>query len=289
LTLVGVLIAGVAVGAVYALIAIGYNITYLASGVINFAFANFVVLGGFLWLAARQDLQLSAVVAVVLVAIAVGVLGLVEERLAIRPLAGRSHAELITTVGTATVLTGLMLLVWGSEPLPVPALVPDTSLPVGGIDVALNDVVLIAVAAGAATTLHVVSRRTRIGLASLAQTEDREAATLRGVDVRRLSALAFGLAMLFAGLIGAIVATKTYASGTAALLLAIKGFVALTLGGLGNNLGALAGGVAVGIAEVAAARYIGDGYQDIVVFALFLVVVLLRPNGVFGTRVGRTV
>lgn len=284
-----VLIAGLSVGAIYAIVALGYNITYLAGGVVNFAFAGFLMVAAFLWTWVREATPLPAAFALIVVALVVGCLGVVEERLTIRPLATGTHSELITTFGVATILTGIMLVVWGVEPRPVPPVFPDLTIDTGGVRFTVTDLVLIGAAVLVALLLHLVTPRLRVGLAALAQTENRSAAVLRGVDVHRLSAGAFGAAMVFAGLIGPVVAMKTFAVPTAAFLLAIKGIVALTIGGIGNHLGALAGGFLVGLFEVTTARFLDAGLQDLVVFGVFLVVVLVRPRGILAARKVRTV
>jgi branched-chain amino acid transport system permease protein len=284
------IVTGLVVGSIYALIAVGYNMTYVAAGVLNFAHANFVILGAFIafWLGGEHGVPY---VVVLLAAAAIGaVIGLVEERTAIRPIAGKgSHAELVTTVGVATILTGSMLLIWGNEPLRVESPLPTTTYDVLGARVQPIDVLLIAVAVVLAVGLHQLTRRTRFGLACLAQSEDREAAMLRGVNVRQLSVVAFVAATALAGLLGPVVGVKTFAVAAVPLVLAIKGFVAMTLGGVGSFPGALAGGLAIGLAEALIARYLGADYQLLIVFALFLIVVMVRPQGLFGTRMARAV
>jgi branched-chain amino acid transport system permease protein len=282
-----VLISGLSVGAIYAMIAIGYNITYLAAGVINFAFANFVMLGVFVWLVV-SGWSIPAIIGMILMILLFAVLGMAEERVAIRPLPIGRHAELITTMGIGTILTGVMVVIWGSEPQPVPPIVGGTFELAGGV-VVWNNLLLIGAVIAVAAILYFVLRYTRLGLAALALNEDRVAAILRGVDARKLAIIAFAVAMGYAALISPLIGAQTFALASAPLILAIKGFFALTIGGVGSNFGAVIGGFAVGIVEVFGAQYVGAGLQNIFVFVLFLVFVMVRPNGIFAQKKLRSV
>jgi branched-chain amino acid transport system permease protein len=284
-----VLLQGLATGAVYVIIALGYNITLKGAGVLNFAFAQFVFVGAFLaaWGAGEHDLAWPVVF---LLSVAVGAaVGLVVERLAIRPLpAADNHAELVTTVGVATILTGLLTVMFGSDPLRVPLLDVD---PVGvaGHRVPVVDIVLVLISCALAFGLRWLLTHTHLGLASLARTQDREAAMLRGVDVRGLAILTFVLAGALAGLLGPLVGAKVFASVNAPLVLAVKGFIAMTLGGVGSFGGALAGGMIIGIVEAAAQYYLGVSYGNTAVFLAFLAALLIRPYGLFGRAEARAV
>jgi branched-chain amino acid transport system permease protein len=284
------IVSGLVVGSIYALIALGYNMTQVAAGVLNFAYPNFIILGAFLayWLTGL--LGLPYLLTILIAAAVAAAIGLLEEIFAIRPVAGHgSHSELVTTVGVATILTGAMLLIWGNDPLTVPSPFSSKVFVVFGGRFQIIDIALIAVALVATGLLTLIVHKTRFGLAALAQAEDRDAAKLRGVSVRRLAIIAFVVATAFAGLIGPLIGIKTFAVATVPLVLAIKGFVAMTLGGQGSFVGGLVGGLVVGLVESLLARYLGADFQVIGLFVIFLVVVIVRPQGIFGTRVGRAV
>ncbi|NEC26389.1 branched-chain amino acid ABC transporter permease [Streptomyces sp. SID8111] len=282
------LMSGLVVGAVYALVAVGYNITFLSAGVLNFAFAYMVVLGSFLSWAGRD----SGVPMPLLLLAGAGLgalLGLVEERVAIRPIKNKgSHTELITTVGFATVVTGVILLVWGADVRKVPSLVGG-SIGIGSADIAFSEVLILIMALALATGFGLWSRRSRLGLASLAQAEDREAAMVLGVDVRRLSLAAFAAAGLLAVVLGFVVGPKTFAVPESGALLAVKGFVVLALGGVGSYLGAVIAGLTIGVLESVASYAWSSEVQGLTVFLLFIVVLAVRPQGMFGQRAGRVV
>jgi branched-chain amino acid transport system permease protein len=294
-----ILYAGLAVGAVYAIVAYGYNLTFTTSGVLNFATAHTTMVGAFVtaWAMSKAHLPLWLIVGVCLLVGAA--IGLVTELTAIAPLksfvlrrsaeGAGGHGELVTTVGVSTVVTGLAFIIWGSDPKPVPLFDDDSRIAFLGGQVRKSDLAVIAVALVVGILLHIWTRRSKLGLASLAQTEDRDAAMLQGVNVRLLSVLGFALAGAIGCALGVVVGAKTLAVVSLALVLAIKGFVALTLGGVGSQLGALVGGAVLGVGEVVSARWIGPDYRSITVFVIFIAVLLLRPQGLFGTRAGRTV
>lgn len=283
--------AGLATGAIYALVAIGYNVVLLASGTFNFAHAQLLMVGTFLAYAGAVTFGLPVVLTVLLAAAGVGVVAALEERIAIRPLLGRSdaHGALITTVGAATILDGLAAAIWGRQPLTVPSGLPDRPLSLLGGTVRPVDLALIGLTLLLGLGLHLWSRHTLTGLASLASAEDREAASARGVNTRLLGVGAFVLAGAIAGAFGLLVGARTYAVFDLGHALALFGFVAIAIGGSGSQLGGLIGGFATGLIYAFVARYIGAAYPQLVVFAVFLLILFLRPRGLFGAPVERRV
>ncbi|WP_238006467.1 branched-chain amino acid ABC transporter permease [Dactylosporangium sp. AC04546] len=285
-----VIYAGLATGAVYALIAVGYNLIQLAANVLNFANAHLFVLAGFIgyWGITVQSLPPALVL--VISAGACGLVALAEERTAIRPLAGSTgHTELITTVGFGTVITGVILLAWGADPKEVDFLGSGHAFSLGGGRLAAVDIVLVVLAVVVALGLHIGASKTRVGLATLALAEDAEAAQLRGIDTRLFAIVGFCVTGAVAGLLGPVIAVKTFAVVSLPLIMAVKGFVAMTLGGAGSFVGALAGGLVLGLIESVCARYLDPGAKDVVIFALFMAVLLTRPQGMFGRRELRSV
>ncbi|WP_217634440.1 branched-chain amino acid ABC transporter permease [Herbiconiux ginsengi] len=276
------LIAGLATGAIYALIAIGYNITLTSSGVLNFAFANTLVFGGFVALtatAAGLPLPLTLLISAVVCA----VVSALVERGAIRFMPAGSHAELITTLGAATVLTALTAIIWGSDPQRL-VLFEQQPFELLGFRVSPIDLILIALPIVFGVAMHLLLNHTRFGLNSRAQAFDREATTLRGVNVRWLSLSAFAIAGIFAGLVGPLVLVSTSASPYLALSLALKGFVVLALGGLGSQVGAIIAGFIIGLIESMVALFVGPFFGDYAVFIVFVLVLLFRSRGLFGNK-----
>lgn len=276
---------GLSTGALYALIAIGYNIVLLSSGVLNFAFAAMVMVGTFIAYWSAVTLGLPVLVAVLIGAVVVGLLAAAEERLAVRRLLAqhRHLTALIVTIGVSILLEGLAQVIWGREPLRVPGLLPDNTITLFGGSILPNDLLLIILVLIIGLTLHFATTRTIFGLAALATAEDDGAAGARGIDVKRISLIAFTLAGVLAGAVGAIVGVHTYATYDLGNSLAILGIVAIALGGSGNQLGGVLGGFATGLIYTYAARYLDASWGEVVVFAVLLFVLLVRPTGLFQT------
>jgi branched-chain amino acid transport system permease protein len=274
--------AGLSLGAVYAIIAIGYNIVFTASGVFNFAHAQLLMVGTFIAYWGLAVAKLPIVLVFVVGGLVVGALAVAEERIAIRPIKG-TEGQLVTTVGVATLLGGASTLIWGGQPLTVPFLSSSKVWTVFGGRVLPVEVLLIVVAVVLTVVLIIYARSSMIGLATLAMAEDREAAALRGVNVRALALGAFALSGILAGVLGPVVGAKTFAVATLGSALALKGFVALALGGFGSLTGGLIGGLAIGMIEEFTARYLGSSYSTLIVFGVLLLVLMTRPSGLFGT------
>jgi branched-chain amino acid transport system permease protein len=288
--MVTTIFAGLAVGAIYAIVAIGYNIVFIASRVFNFAQAQFVMIGAFTAYAVSSASDVPLWIALIVCATAGAVIGSLEEVLAIRWLRGHGgHNELVTTLGVATLLSGIALAVWGSEPRQLDYVASDHALGVLGGRVLLTELLTIAAAVILGVGVGLLTKRTMIGLAILATSEDRPAAALRGINAGAIAVGAFAVAGALMALVGPLVAAKTYVVYNLGDLLAVKAFVALAVGGFGSYRGALVGGFGVGLVEVFAARYLGTEWENIVVFLLLLLILLLIPNGLFARRVGRTV
>jgi branched-chain amino acid transport system permease protein len=282
--------SGLAVGAIYVLVGVAYNIVFLSTGVFNFAQAQFLMLGTFVTYTVVITLHMPFIAAIAAGLVIGAVISIVEERIAIRPLQGQGqHGELITTLGFAVLMAGIASLVWGSDPLPVPFFGSDRALTVLYGRVLPDELALIALASTMALGADLITRRTNLGLASLATAEDRIAAMLRGINVRTLSIGSFAVAGALCVAAGPLLAPKTFATFDLGDNLALKGFVALAIGGFGSHKGALVGGLITGLVEAGAARYFDVGYQNLAVFILLLGVLLVRPTGLFGERSHRAV
>lgn len=278
-----VILSGFGIGAIYVLAAQGYALTYMSSGVVNFAQGYLVMLGTFSAYIGLNTLHLPVPVTVILAAAIGGFANAVVERICIRPLKKRNaHAEILTTIGAATVIGGIIQIVWGTNPLGLNLLNSSIPVHVAGALVPVIVLWLLGISVVVTLGLILVTRRTQIGMVSQAVAEDREAATLRGINVNRLSLGAFIVAGLLAGAVGPATGVETGVIITLGALLAVKGFVVLTLGGTRSYGGALVCGLAIGILEAAAARYLNAPWQDVTTFVVFLLVIIIRPQGLFG-------
>jgi branched-chain amino acid transport system permease protein len=274
---------GLSVGAVYALVALGYNIVFLASGALNFANAALIMLGIFITYWALSTEHLPFPVAILIAAAAVTAVAFVQERVGIRPVKSMDGL-LVTTVGAATILAGVTQVIWGSSPLAVPFVGSGNPFTFLGGRVLADELALIVAAVALSAAVWIALRRTMMGLAFLASSEDQEASTLRGLDARRLRLLAFGVSGFLAGAAACLIGPTTLAYPDLGSTLALDGFVALALGGFGSVLGGLVGGLATGLIEAVVASQLGGSYSNIVVFGVLLLVLLARPGGLLGNR-----
>lgn len=282
--------AGLSLGAIFAIVAIGYNIVYIASRVFNFAQAQFVMIGAFIALEGGRAAGLPLWVSIILCALAGGIVGALEELGAVRWLRGRgAHNELVTTLGVATLLSGIALVIFGSNAERIGYFTEQQPFDLLGGRVLLVEVLIILAAVVLAVAVGIITKRTMIGLASLATSEDREAGALRDINAGWLAIGAFVVAGAVLAALGPLIGAKTFAVYNLGDLLAVKAFVALAIGGFGSYAGAVIGGFSVGLIEVFAARYLGSEFSNITVFVLLLIVLLVIPQGIFGRRAGRTV
>ncbi|WP_427869526.1 branched-chain amino acid ABC transporter permease [Leucobacter luti] len=272
--------SGLAIGAVYALVAIGYNIVYLSQKTFNFAQAALMMLGAFLAYLGIAVWQLPWWLVAILAAAIVGAIAALEERVAIRPVKD-SHNLLVTTLGASFIMEGVAQVVWGGEPRKVPFFIGDGVLDFAGGRVYPVELALIVLVVLLVVALQQFSKRSLIGIALLGMSEDREAAQLRGVNVRRFAFLAFVFTGMLAGIVGVFVGPKTFAVATLGASLAIKGFVVLAIGGFGSLGGVLVGGAVVGLTEVFASRYLGTDFANLSVFAILIIILMLKPTGLF--------
>jgi branched-chain amino acid transport system permease protein len=286
--------SGLVLGAVYALVAAGFTLTVLPTGIFNFAQGALVVAGSFM---AYQFLMGSGLgeIPTLLIDTALGAFGgLACEILAVRPLRFglrrvTGSSELVTTVGMSTMLIGIIGVKWGYLALQVPFKGPTQFVHFLGIAAEPIEIIVVASAIAISVALHLWFRHTRTGQACLAVAEDREAATLRGVNVNFMSLAAFAAAGALGGLVGTLTGPITYAVPTLGTTLALGGFVAIALGGHGSFLGGLAGGLLVGLVSAFATRYINANYADLSVLALLLATLALRPRGLGGIAEARHV
>jgi branched-chain amino acid transport system permease protein len=286
--------SGLVLGGIYAIIASGFTLSLVPSGVFNFAQGALVVAGTFLAYYWFVDVGLGLVPALVLNALIGAVAGIICEVTTVRPLrwggaVRGSHAELITTVGMATAITGALGLAWGYLPLQVPFEGPTKAVAILGINVDPVEIIVVVGAVLVAAGCSLWFKRTRTGQACLAIAEDRDAAMLRGVNVNVLSIAGFAAAGLLAGVAAFVIGPITYALPTLGHTFALGGFVAIALGGEGSFNGALLGGFVVGLVSAFAARYLGANYADIAILVVLLLTLGLRPKGLGGAAEARHV
>jgi branched-chain amino acid transport system permease protein len=284
------LIAGLAAGAVYALVGMGYNVVFSGTRIFNLAQGQVLMLGTmFTWMF-REQLHMPTVLAVILAALLAGVANVIIERTAVAPLYARKgssdHARIlgtfITTLGASIAIQNIAVAVWGLEPRPFKAFFPLTGLHLGGITITAQQVFMVAIAVLAVLAYRQFAVRTKWGVGLSAMSEDSEAALMRGVPIVRGRMLAFFLAGVLSGLGGAAIGPIAFANPNLGFEFGLKGFVAIAIGGFGSTTGALWGGMILGMLEAVMVTYGNDQYRTYAGLFLMLLILLLRPNGIAG-------
>jgi branched-chain amino acid transport system permease protein len=283
--LLELVMAGVSLGAVYALVAHGYNITFWALRVVNFGHGSFLMMAVMVALAlVNAGLPLWAAVAG---GIALsGAMGFVLELVAVRPLVRErtSMGWVVSTLGAGIVLQAVATETWGTQTKAFPAIVFESTDYVKLAGVQLSAQLLLAF--GAAILVMLVFegfvRFTLLGRAMMATAADPDCARTMGINTRRMISLAFVLSGLLAGLAGILIAPFTGIDPAFGLELMIKGFVAVVIGGMGSSAGALVGGIFVGLLELLVGGYISSAARNGVVFSVLILVLAVRPQGLLG-------
>jgi branched-chain amino acid transport system permease protein len=283
--LASALISGIGLGSMYGLMALGFYITYAVSATVNFAQGSSMMLGAVLCFAFAQTLHLPMALAIVLALLLCAAYGLLVEVIAVRPFASRgSNAWLMATVALGIVLDNLVMHTFGKEPRSLPSSLAQTPVEIGGLNLGVYPLQLLIPVLGLALAalLHTVSRRTRWGTAMLAVVQNRSAAQLMGIPIRRVVAAAFALSALLAGIAGVLIAPLFNVNADMGTLFGIKAFAVAILGGITSAWGVMLAGLLFGVAEALITATLGSGYTQIITFALVIAVLSLRPNGLFG-------
>lgn len=290
---VNAIIAGLAVGSVYGLIAIGYTVVYNGTRVFNLAQGALVMLAVMLsyWALVRQ--QWPQWLALIFVLACVTLISVVEERIVIRPFLtrrGDGFGWFIATLAFGSIIEAVVLRRYGDNPpLPVPSPLPDWPIRIGFVHISWQNLLAILAFLVVCVALLLFYKKTWTGQAMRATAVDRDIAMLRGIDVKRISQLAFAIAGLAAGIGGFVVAPIVYSDPSIGLNYAIKGFIALALGGFGSMRGAIAGALALGVAEQLYDVWGNASYEVAVGVVILVVALMVRPTGLFGTLRAREV
>jgi branched-chain amino acid transport system permease protein len=276
-------IGGLSLGAIYALVALGFSLVYRTMGLVNFSHGNVVMIGAYIASTFYISSKMPFAVAVVVAMLVTAAIGLVIERV-LRPLENKDFdLMLIGTIGFGIVLEALAIMIWGATGQAVPSPVPAAPIIIAGIRIRTYDVLVLAVAAAATVLLILFLQRSKRGTAMQAVAMDHEAATAVGINVGRSNAIAFMLGASLAALAGGLVGPLLYVSPSMGGSLGIKGFAAAILGGFGSIPGAILGGIGIGLLDSYAAGHF-QGYSELVTFLVFTVIIMVRPNGIFGER-----
>lgn len=280
------LITGMTTGAIYALVALGFTIIYNASDVVNFAQGEFVMMGAMstVFLAAGDNglpIPLAATLSVVLVII----VGILLQRFAIAPARGASVVTtIIITIGASIFLRGVALVVWGKDIHPLEHFSGEVPIHIGNATLLPQNLWVMGGTAVMVLCVHYFFHHTMQGKAILACSYNRDAANLMGINVGLMMLVAYGLSALLGAMAGILVTPISFTSYDAGVMLGLKGFSAAILGGMGNPMGAVVGGLLLGLIESLAAGLISSGYKDAIGFIILLLVLFIRPSGLMGRR-----
>lgn len=279
------IMSGVTTGAIYALVALGFCIIHNTTGIVNFAQGDFLSLGGLMMYTFLFGAGLPVPLAFILACASVAVVGFIMERVAIRPARNRHVVVLIfITIGFSILMRGIFKQVWGKEPLALPPLTPDVPLRLLGATFTPQNLWVLGITVAAIVLLSFFFDRTLTGKAMRATAVNPRAAALMGIDTNRMVMYSFGLAGALGALAGMAITPITSLSYGVGVMIGLKGFAAAVLGGYGNFVGAIVGGLALGLLESLGAGLISSIYKDVIAFVILLLVLFIRPSGLLGQK-----
>lgn len=278
------LLSGLTIGAIYALVALGFAIIYNASHVINFAQGEFVMIGG-MAAVSLGNAGLPLLLAIPVAVLAAVAVGLALEKFAVEPARGASVVTLIIiTIGASILLRGLATLVWDKKLHVLQPFSGDKPIELAGATILPQSLWVLGVTLAIVLLLSWFFSRTLTGKAMLATSHNPLAAQLCGVNTRTVLLLAFGLSAALGAIAGILIAPITLTSWDVGVMLGLKGFAAAILGGLGSGAGAVLGGIVLGIVESLGAGYVSSAYKDAIAFVIILVVLFFMPSGLLGKK-----
>lgn len=284
------LVVGLAMGCIYALIALGFVLIFDATGAVNFAQGDIVMLGGFIIVWMVQDTKMPALLILVVAIVAMIAIGIFFERIAFYPL---RHKPLVTvfisTIGMGIALRNLAQLIWGPEPRTMPSTFGQQLLRLGSTAVPTQMVFIVAVTVVLLVAQWLFFSHTLTGRMMRATAQDPVAAQMVGVRIGRMTLMTFIISSLLAGSAGWLLAPVFFLTPDMGNMLILKAYIATTIGGFGNTLGAILGGIFLGMLEVLSAGYISSVYKDVITFAVVMLVLLIRPQGLLGEAIAEKV
>ncbi len=278
-------LSGITIGSIYAMVAIGFNIIYNSTGIINFAQGDFVMLGGMVAVYLHKTLHMHLLPTGILSALAVSCIGLLFERFAIHPLKNPSVITLIIiTIAASILFKGGAMFIWGKDAYILPSFSGDEPIHLLGATILPQTLWIIGFLLMIISGLGVFYRFTILGKAMKACSYNRTAARIVGINTGRMVLFSFWLSALIGGIAGVIVTPITLVSYDRGALLGLKGFGAAIFGGLGNVGGAVAAGLIIGLLESYSAGLLSSGYKDAVALVILLLVLFFRPAGIFAKK-----
>lgn len=287
-TFLNLLVYGLADGAILALAALGFVLIYKATSVINFAQGEFLLVGGYVFYTAFVVLGLPMIAAVLVGVVVATLIGVLVERFILRPMIGEDPISIImVTIGLSMLLKALVQMFYGTSVKSMPAILPNRSIEFLGATVPLNRLLVILIAAIVLTAFTIFFRRSRHGIAMRAVADDQQAAMTMGISVRRIFALAWVLAAVSALIAGVLLADITAVDQNLAAF-GLMVFPVVILGGLDSVPGTIIGGLTIGLLSQFVSGYLDPGLATVIPYIVLVLILLVRPYGIFGeTRIER--
>ncbi|KAF0164361.1 MAG: branched-chain amino acid transport system permease protein [Rhodocyclaceae bacterium] len=298
LQLLQLIVSGAAIGCIYALLALGFVLIYKATETVNFAQGDLMMVGGFIGLAVMTVIGLPFWLAFLVTVVAMALVGMGIERLVLRPLLGQpAFTVVMMTIGIGYLARGLVTMIpyWGTETHTLPVPFKDEVIWIGGeggktggLVISVEHLVIILATVALVALLYVFFRYTKLGIAMQATSQNQLAAFYMGIPVRRVNMLIWGLSAAICGVAGLLLAPITFVHANMGFV-GLKAFPAAVVGGFGSIPGALVGGLIIGIVESLAGFYLPEGFKDIAAYVVVLVMLVVKPNGLFGDNLTKKV
>lgn len=280
--LLQLLISGLTIGAIYALIALGFHIVHEGTDIFNFAYGDVIVLGGLLALTLSVNMSINLPFTFIIIIILAFMFGMLFEKFIIRPFINASHLIIIiSTIATGTIIENFYFLAWDKEYLFFPPFLSSPPINFLNIGIPLQNVFVFGLVVLTVGVVYLFFNHTYLGKAMRGAANNREAARAVGIKPNRMVGYAFGLSFIIGMVAGVIVGPITFAGGSAGPMYTVKGFMAALLGGIRNPTAAMLGGVIMGILEIFVSGLITSGYRDPVVLGALLAIFVFKPEGLF--------
>lgn len=278
------IINGLSTGSMYALVAIGYTMVYGIGKMINFAHGEIIMVSAYIALVCISNYHLPVVVSLLISIVLTALLGVITEKVAYKPLRGKGSLEvLITAIGVSYLLQNIFLLAFTSSGRTFPQIMPSGSIHFAGLSISYITIITLVVSAICTAALLFFINKTKLGKAMLAVSEDNAAASLMGINVSTTISLAFAIGSGLGAVAGTIYGCKfSLINPYIGQMLGIKAFIAAVLGGIGSIPGAMVGGLLIGVAESLTIAYISSDFSDAVVFGILILLLIIKPAGLFG-------
>ena len=281
------IINGLHVGSIYALIALGYTMVYGIVKLINFAHGDVIMVGSYVVLVSLTEMHVPFWIAIIIAVVFCALLGMLIERFAYKPLRNASRiSPLITAIGVSLLLQNIAMIIFSANPKPFPNVISGEPIQIGGIQIGPVTIFTILVSVFLMIVLEFFISKTKMGKAMRAVSEDAGAATLMGININTTIAITFAIGSGLAAVGGALYSSAyPIVDPYIGSMLGLKAFIAAVLGGIGKVRGAMLGGFIIGVSECLTKGYVSSQLSEAVVFAILILVLLVKPSGILGQNI----